>query len=145
MPVHLIPGNHDARDALRAAFADHAYLPTTGFLHYTIEGRPVRLVALDTLVPGKGYGALCAERYDEASFPRVRRPFQPVRDVEQLYEALDDRGDPHGRERRQRDGRHTRALPASARDQPADPPRRVPPLRPRGRVLLRHVIDREGR
>ena len=29
--------------------------------------------------------------------------------------------------------------------QPADPPRRVPPLRPRGRDLLRHVIDREGR
>ena len=29
--------------------------------------------------------------------------------------------------------------------QPADPPRRVPPLRPRGRVLLRHMIDREGR
>ena len=27
MPVHLIPGNHDARDAMRAVFADHAYLP----------------------------------------------------------------------------------------------------------------------
>ena len=27
MPVYLIPGNHDARDALRAVFADHAYLP----------------------------------------------------------------------------------------------------------------------
>ena len=27
MPVYLIPGNHDARDALRAAFADHAFLP----------------------------------------------------------------------------------------------------------------------
>src|SRR5271154_5481502 len=32
MPVHLIPGNHDARDALRAVFADHAYLPRDGFL-----------------------------------------------------------------------------------------------------------------
>ena len=60
MPVHLIPGNHDARDALRAAFADHAYLPPTGFLQYTVEDLPVRLIALDTLVEGKGHGALCA-------------------------------------------------------------------------------------
>src|SRR5213593_2929731 len=27
MPVYLIPGNHDARNALRGAFADHRYLP----------------------------------------------------------------------------------------------------------------------
>ena len=66
MPVHLIPGNHDARDAMREVFTDHAYLPRTGFLQYTIEDLPVRLIALDTLVPGKGYGALCAERLDFA-------------------------------------------------------------------------------
>jgi 3',5'-cyclic AMP phosphodiesterase CpdA len=62
MPVHLIPGNHDARDVLREVFPDHTYLPPTGFLQYAIEGLPVRLIALDTLVPGKGYGELCAER-----------------------------------------------------------------------------------
>ena len=62
MPVHLIPGNHDARDALREVFPDHTYLPPTGFLQYAIEGLPVRLIALDTLVPGKGHGELCAER-----------------------------------------------------------------------------------
>ena len=64
MPVYLIPGNHDARDPLRAVFADHAYLPRTGFLQYTIEGWPVRLIALDTLVPGKTFGQLCVERLD---------------------------------------------------------------------------------
>ncbi|MFO1160619.1 MAG: phosphodiesterase [Reyranellaceae bacterium] len=64
MPVHLVPGNHDARDPLREVFADHAYLPGAGFLQYTIEGWPVRLIALDTLVPGKTYGELCAERLD---------------------------------------------------------------------------------
>ncbi|MFX8389412.1 hypothetical protein ABTL55_19310, partial [Acinetobacter baumannii] len=58
------PGNHDARDALREVFPDHAYLPKTGFLQYTVEGLPVRLVALDTLMPGKGYGVLGAERLD---------------------------------------------------------------------------------
>lgn len=64
MPVYLIPGNHDARDPLRKVFADHAYLPRNGFLQYTIEGWPVRLIALDTLVPGKTHGELCAERLD---------------------------------------------------------------------------------
>ncbi len=62
MPVYLIPGNHDARDPLRRAFADHAYLPRTGFLQYTIEGWPVRLIALDTLAPGSTHGELCDER-----------------------------------------------------------------------------------
>src|SRR5260370_7551198 len=77
--VHLIPGNHDARDALREVFADHAYLPRTGFLHYTIETLPVRLIALDTLVPGKGYGALCRERLDwlEARLAATARPTRP--------------------------------------------------------------------
>ena len=59
MPVYLIPGNHDARDAMRAAFPEHGYLPADGFLQYTVEGLPVRLIALDTLVPGKGHGELC--------------------------------------------------------------------------------------
>jgi 3',5'-cyclic AMP phosphodiesterase CpdA len=62
MPVYLIPGNHDDRDAMREVFADHDYLPRAGFLHYVVERHPVRLVALDTLVPGKGGGLLCAER-----------------------------------------------------------------------------------
>lgn len=64
MPVYLIPGNHDARDAMRAAFPDHAYLPKSGFLQYTVEGLPVRLVALDTLEPGRGYGVMCNQRLD---------------------------------------------------------------------------------
>ena len=76
MPVYLIPGNHDARDAMREGFPDHTYLPRTGFLHYTIENLPVRLIALDTLIPGKGHGELCAERLDwlEARLGESDRP-----------------------------------------------------------------------
>ncbi len=62
MPVHVIPGNHDARDALRAAFADHTYLPREGFLHYAVECGPLRLIALDTLEPGAPHGELCDRR-----------------------------------------------------------------------------------
>ena len=62
-PVYLIPGNHDDRDGMRRAFPDHAYLPKDGnFLQYVIDDYPVRLIALDTLVPGENGGWLCAER-----------------------------------------------------------------------------------
>lgn len=64
IPFYLIPGNHDARDPLREAFADHAWLPAAGFLQYVVDDRPLRLIALDTLVEGKGHGALCSERLD---------------------------------------------------------------------------------
>lgn len=61
-PVYVLPGNHDHRDHLRAAFADRGYLPADGFLHYVVDLGPLRLVALDTLVPGAPGGRLCAER-----------------------------------------------------------------------------------
>ena len=63
MPLYVIPGNHDAREPLARAFADRGYLPQGGgFLHYTVEGWPVRLIGLDTHVPGAPGGLLCAER-----------------------------------------------------------------------------------
>jgi len=62
MPVYLIPGNHDGRESMRAAFADKGYLPASGFLHYAVEDGPVRLIALDTLVEGKPHGALAEEQ-----------------------------------------------------------------------------------
>jgi Icc protein len=62
MPVLVIPGNHDAREPLRKAFIADGYLPREGFLSYAVEDHPMRIVALDTLVPGEVGGALCAER-----------------------------------------------------------------------------------
>ena len=56
MPVFVIPGNHDAREPLRAAFAADGYLPADGFLQYAIEDYPVWLIALDTLTPGEAGG-----------------------------------------------------------------------------------------
>lgn len=63
MPVYVIPGNHDRREALRAAFADRGYLPLSGPLHYTVKCGDVQLVALDTLVEGEEGG-----RLDDAQF-----------------------------------------------------------------------------
>lgn len=59
MPLYLIPGNHDDRAALRNVFSDHAYLGPIGEpACYCVSGHPVRLIALDTTVPGETGGAL---------------------------------------------------------------------------------------
>jgi Icc protein len=63
MPTFLIPGNHDDRGNLRKVFAHHAYLFSDGrFVQYAVEDWPVRLLALDTLVPGQSGGRLCGQR-----------------------------------------------------------------------------------
>ncbi|MCC6467348.1 MAG: phosphodiesterase [Alphaproteobacteria bacterium] len=57
--LYVIPGNHDERAALARTFADHGYLPRGGgFLHYAVDDHPVRLIGLDTLIPGKVGGAM---------------------------------------------------------------------------------------
>jgi Icc protein len=62
MPLFAIPGNHDAREPMREAFIGDGYLPRQGFLNSTIEDYPLRVIALDTLVPGEVGGALCSDR-----------------------------------------------------------------------------------
>src|SRR5512134_4001149 len=63
MPLYLMVGNHDNRNELRAAFPDHLHLAGEGgFVQYTVEDFPVRLVVLDTVIPGAPGGALCSQR-----------------------------------------------------------------------------------
>ncbi len=63
MPCYVIPGNHDDRENLRRAFPDKPYLADTGeFVHYVVDDYPLRLIALDTLVPGRDKGELCQRR-----------------------------------------------------------------------------------
>jgi 3',5'-cyclic-AMP phosphodiesterase len=61
IPVHVVPGNHDDRDELRGRFPD---LPdgqaSEGRLDHVIDGYPVRLVGLDTTVPGEHGGRISA-------------------------------------------------------------------------------------
>ena len=74
IPVRVLPGNHDSRESLRAAFADHLYLGQGGFLHHAAEIGPLTLIALDTQIPGADGGTLCAERLGwlEAELERSR-------------------------------------------------------------------------
>jgi Icc protein len=79
LPLYVVPGNHDTRRPLHAAFAGDGYLPADGaFLHYTVEDWPVRLIGLDTLVPGEPSGALCAERLAWLADRLAEQPERPT-------------------------------------------------------------------
>jgi Icc protein len=59
MPVHVLPGNHDDREALRAWFTDDdvAGLHQDAF-HYAVRCGELRLVVCDTTIPGRDDGRL---------------------------------------------------------------------------------------
>jgi len=80
-PVWLMPGNHDERTALRAAFPDHAYLNAPsdhGFIQYTVDLPGLRVVTLDTVVAGAGHGALCEQRLDWLARTLQQAPDTPT-------------------------------------------------------------------
>jgi 3',5'-cyclic AMP phosphodiesterase CpdA len=78
MPVYLIPGNHDDRDALRATFADRPWMPREGFIQYVVDDGPLRLIAVDTLLPGKPGGRVDAERLRWLDARLAEAPSKPT-------------------------------------------------------------------
>lgn len=76
VPVAMIPGNHDRRENLLAAFPDAA--GPGGFIDFTHDLGPTRIIGLDTVVPGASHGALCAARLDALSTALAERPEAPT-------------------------------------------------------------------
>jgi 3',5'-cyclic-AMP phosphodiesterase len=63
LPVYLVPGNHDRRDNFRDALAEFPGVTADPvFVQYVVDDLPVRLIMLDSVVSGAGYGLLCADR-----------------------------------------------------------------------------------
>ncbi|NTX28262.1 phosphodiesterase [Burkholderia pyrrocinia] len=62
IPYYLMVGNHDDRAGLRRAFADRAELQDGEFVQYAFDVGAVRVLALDSQVPGASYGDLCDAR-----------------------------------------------------------------------------------
>jgi 3',5'-cyclic AMP phosphodiesterase CpdA len=58
IPFRVMPGNHDRRAALRAAFPDHPYLGVTGPINYVVEREGMRILALDSVIEGEDRGEL---------------------------------------------------------------------------------------
>ena len=61
-PVYAIPGNHDSREGLLAAFPDTP--SEDGFIHYVVEQDGLRIVMLDSFEPDRHGGAFCTRRRD---------------------------------------------------------------------------------
>lgn len=62
LPYFLIPGNHDRRRAMQAAFADLDWMPKEGPIRFAVEVGDRRLICLDTLVEGEGGGRVGEEQ-----------------------------------------------------------------------------------
>jgi 3',5'-cyclic-AMP phosphodiesterase len=75
-PVHVIAGNHDDRAALRAAFG--LSCEDAGPVQWAADLGPLRLVGLDTTIPGKDGGALGAERLRWLDAELARGPERPT-------------------------------------------------------------------
>ena len=76
MPVHVIPGNHDRREVLLSQMPG---VPSAeGFVQYAVELGPVRLVMLDTVVPGAGHGCLDGGRLEWLDHTLAQAPDTPT-------------------------------------------------------------------
>jgi 3',5'-cyclic AMP phosphodiesterase CpdA len=85
MPVYLMPGNHDDRDQLRAAFPEHAWLASSvrttdgaPAIQYAVRIGPLHLLTLDTVTHGQSHGELCDARLDWLEAALAARAGEPV-------------------------------------------------------------------
>ncbi|CAN0619547.1 3',5'-cyclic adenosine monophosphate phosphodiesterase CpdA [Burkholderia multivorans] len=62
MSYYLLVGNHDERVALRRVFADRPEWQDGEFVQYALDLGPLRVLALDSQVPGASGGDLCDAR-----------------------------------------------------------------------------------
>jgi len=75
-PCFLIPGNHDDHNGMRNAFSDHGYLPRSGALNWAVDAGPLRLIGVDSVVPGQPHGEVSPDSLDwlDRTLAQDRRP-----------------------------------------------------------------------
>jgi len=64
VPILMLPGNHDAREPMREAFADLPCMPARGPIDWVVDLGGLRIIGLDTLQEGRSGGALAADSLD---------------------------------------------------------------------------------
>lgn len=66
MPVYLVPGNHDGSADMLREMASFPGMKDARFgkVCYTADVGPVRLITLDTHVPGKPHGSICQDQLE---------------------------------------------------------------------------------
>ncbi len=76
MPVMVVPGNHDKRSAMRAAFSESHPYQDLPWLCYARDFTGFRVIGLDSLIEGETAGRLCDGQLDwlEATLAQTRNP-----------------------------------------------------------------------
>ena len=59
-PVHYCLGNHDDREVFASVFEDAPF--EGGYLHYSVDGHPLRIIVIDSMEPGRHGGAFGRDR-----------------------------------------------------------------------------------
>lgn len=77
LPVRMVPGNHDVRKALHAAFPEAAPITGDGFIQHVDRSGPLHLVGLDSVTPGRPEGEFCDARLLWLAEELDRDPTQP--------------------------------------------------------------------
>lgn len=77
MPVHLVLGNHDRRETFREVFGETEGT-ADGFTGFDVDVGGVRVVGIDTVVPGASFGMLCATRLAHLEALLSARPDVPT-------------------------------------------------------------------
>jgi len=78
-PLYATPGNRDGRAGFTRAFAADGYLTADdAFVHYAVDGYPVRLVALDSLASDEQKGDLCGDRLGALAATLAAAPGVPT-------------------------------------------------------------------
>ncbi|OON67964.1 phosphodiesterase [Hymenobacter sp. CRA2] len=58
MPVYVLPGNHDQRAELQGVFGAQGTQAMADYVQFVVDAGPLRLIGLDTHVPGQDGGLL---------------------------------------------------------------------------------------
>jgi len=75
-PVHMCMGNHDQRDTFHSQFPGVPIVD--GFVQYSVDIDPLRLVVLDTLEDGRHGGSFCEVRARWLKAALAERPDVPT-------------------------------------------------------------------
>ena len=78
MPYYVIPGNHDDRIRMLELFGEQGTQRLDGFMQYVIDDWPVRLIALDTHLPGLSEGYLGSRRLQWLEERLAEAPQRPT-------------------------------------------------------------------
>jgi 3',5'-cyclic AMP phosphodiesterase CpdA len=78
LPWIGIPGNHDSRELMRAAFREQPYVATSGALDQMCRVAGLDVILLDSSVPGKPHGELAAPTLQWLDATLARSPQQPA-------------------------------------------------------------------